>query len=281
MKAVGIFTNTGKDPMFEYTDKIIKWLLANDCEPLVTKDIAQALGYGDIGHSLEDILKLAAFFVVLGGDGTILPVAKRSSLAFKPLLGINLGTLGYLTDVDRANGIQALQRTLRGEYKLENRMMLSVDFFDEQGQKKRDYVLNDCVIRNATTKMIKIEISINDEYIDTLTADGIIVSTPTGSTAYNLSAGGAVLKPYSNIIAVTPICAHSLRARPFIVDGDDSIVIKVLNSSCGVALVLDGCQEQLCRDKKQVLLKKSVYDARIIKTRDKTFFDTLREKMSD
>lgn len=173
-------------------------------------------------YCLEEDTDMA---IVLGGDGTVIQVAKKIAGKRVPILGINLGTLGFLTEVERPRMYQALDAVLTGRYNIEKRMVLSGSI--ESGQEKSLAVNEIIVGKKDIGRMITTSVWVNDELMDTYVADGVIVATPTGSTAYNLSAGGPVLSPNMEALVITPICPHSLNKRSLVVSSSDSIRIQV------------------------------------------------------
>ena len=257
MKKIGVFYNKSKDKDLSFTNQVMNSIKSMGCEPIFDK---------------TDVFKLSDFIIVLGGDGTMLRAAHRASLFDIPLLGVNLGTLGYLTDIDPCELEKALVTTLQGDYKLEKRIMLQTDLNDNWA------ALNDIVINRSKSKPLVYEYFVNDEYIDTIRADGIIVSTPTGSTAYNLSAGGPILKPDSEMMAITAICPHSLNLRPLIVSAEDTVSVRVLSSS-NATVVMDGQNKAPLQSKCLISIKRSPLFTRIIKTKFLGFYEILRRKM--
>lgn len=280
MNKVGFITNIDKDPTLEYTKKLVDWVTAQGSEVFLTEQVAKKLGRNDGVARVEDIYQNADFVVVLGGDGTILRVARVAAKYSAPILGINLGTLGYLADVEKNDAITAIEKALRGEYTIEKRMMLEA--FVDRGCISHDLniALNEVAISNSVfSRMITLSISVNDDFIDTYRADGIIVSTPTGSTAYNLSAGGPILKPDTELMAITNVCPHTLYTRPFVISGNDVVTISVKNDYNNVMLSLDGQQGIPIKNGDKIIIKKSKYYTQTIKTSNLCFYDILRRKM--
>jgi NAD+ kinase len=278
LKRIGVLPNISRDPGLRVTKSVIAWLRDNGCEPLIAKNVGDALGLSDFSHKSDEIYETSELLVVLGGDGTILSVARNAAKNNTPLLGINIGTLGYLTDVDAPDAFGALEHALNGDYVTERRMMLEASVsYDVEPQT----ALNDvCVLRGGFSTMLTMYLDINGEYIGHYRADGLIVSTPTGSTAYNLSAGGPVLKPDSEMIAITPICAHMLYAKAFVVSAADTVKINVesvRNVSGSVAF--DGQNHIPVKAGDVVTVKRSTLHTEIIKTTKKSFYSILRHKM--
>ena len=239
------------------------------------------LGSGQ-SRSTDEFYEKSDFVVVIGGDGTILRVARKAAIYGTPILGINFGTLGYLADVERSDGKIAIEKVLNGDYKIEKRMMLEA--YIERGCISHDtqLALNEvCVSNSNFSRMISLSVEVNDEYINTFRADGIIVSTPTGSTAYNLSAGGPILNTNTELMTITHICPHALYARPIVVSGDDVIKIKIAGDYSNTQVTFDGQNDDRVKSGDTIEIRKSKYQTSIIKTTNLSFFDILRRKMVD
>lgn len=281
MRKIGVIPNSEKDAGFAFTKKVIAWLSAKDCAPLVTEAVGREIGCPEHIADMQAIYGESEFLVILGGDGTILRVAKGAALHETPLLGVNLGTLGYLTDVEASQAFESLAKALEGGYTLEKRMMLEAHIITEDAGGEAYIALNDvCVSRGVFSRMVLLTLTINDEYIDDYRADGIIIATPTGSTAYNLSAGGAILKPNAEMIAVTPVCPHMLYARPLVIPAGDVVKIRL---GAGVntdgVITLDGQNRIPFLPDNVVTIRRSNYYTSIMKTNENSFFDILRLKL--
>jgi len=270
MNKIGVITNADKDPGFAFANKLMDWLKDNNADPFFIDEQEDA--------AFTDTFD---FLICLGGDGTLLRAAGGAAVRGIPLIGINLGNMGYLTDVAGDGAEEALYKVLRGKYKLERRMMLNADLA-AYGMPGVDPALNEvCVATGVHSNMIRIKIWINGEYTDACRSDGIIIATPTGSTAYNLSAGGPILKPDAKMIAVTPICSHALYTRPFVISADDAVCVQVEETrSADVTLLMDGKSILNLKDGDRITVTRSKYTTSIIKTNDLGFYDILRQKMS-
>ncbi len=280
MKKIGIITNIDKDPELVHTDEIAMWAEEKGCDVLLNSSLSRKIGRGMPVSSTDELYENADFVVVLGGDGTILKVARGTAKYSTPILGINFGTLGYLADVEKADAKVAIEKVLEGNYKIEKRMMLEA--YIERGCVSHDtqLALNEVCVNNANiSRMISLSVEVNDEYINTFRADGIIVSTPTGSTAYNLSAGGPILNTNTELMTITHICPHALYARPIVVSGNDVIKIRIAGDYSNTQLNFDGQNGERVKSGDVIVIKKSKYFTDIIKTTDLSFFDILRRKM--
>lgn len=196
-----------------------------------------------------------------------------------PVLGINYGRLGYLADFRGEEMIPALESVFRGDYSLDRRVMLAAELRRGDERVMRNRVLNDVVIsKSALARIIEIEAWLNGQYVNSFRADGLIVSTPTGSTAYNLSAGGPIVYPSMNAIVVTPICPHTLSNRPLVVPDDEEIEL-ILKTDEEVALTLDGQVGVPLRASDRVLISKSRTAFQMVQPANRNYFDVLRDKL--
>lgn len=278
-KKIGFVTNIEKDPTLQETKKMVDFVLKKGCKVYVSENFSDV--HPDvIATSSSEMYKSVDFVVVIGGDGTILRVARSAAIFDTPILGINFGTLGYLADVEKINAIDAIEKVLNGDFTIENRMMLEP--YVERGcvSHEINLALNEvCITNSVCSRMIKLSVEVNGEYFDTFRADGIIVSTPTGSTAYNLSAGGPILSPHTELMTITHICPHTLYARPFVIDGNDVVRIRVQSNYNNVQMSCDGQSTVQMKNDDVIVVKKSRYVTRIIKTTNMNFYDILRRKM--
>ena len=237
---------------------------------------ADATLYEPFCHGCEDDAPYGADLIfVLGGDGAIIHAAGRAAAFGASILGVNYGHLGYLAEMDRLDFL-LIDRVLSGDYIVEERMMLKVTQDGESG-----YALNDLVVsRNGVAGVVEVEVFCNDRSVGNYRCDGMIVATPTGSTAYSLSAGGSVVDPSLSCFCLTPVCAHSFTARPLIFSPDS--VLRIRNTdrlSRSMLYALDGCKERILEAGRSLTVEKSPYGARFIRLTDRGFYDTLRKKM--
>ncbi|HEY6952697.1 MAG TPA: NAD(+)/NADH kinase [Bacteroidota bacterium] len=215
--------------------------------------------------------------ISLGGDGTILRFARLLAGTNIPILGINLGKLGFLAEVSVDELNQCLDDILRGEYTIESRMMLQSS---GNGMKSAFGALNDIVVsKYGASRVMDIETYVNNEFLATFTGDGIIISTPTGSTAYALANGGPIVAPSNKSITISPICPHTLTARPVIVPDDSVILLKVLSSVSKIQLTADGQLEKQLRSPATISIKKAPFQARLVKRKSTSYYEVLRKKL--
>lgn len=283
MKKVAILPNVDKDKGLETTKRLVKHLLEKGCEPQLSERVAELADLPQYARAEEDLYHHSDLLISLGGDGTLLGIGRRTARFEKPILGINLGTLGFLTAEEKTHAEAVVDKVLQGEYKLEKRMMLSCSIAKGGNRTEGIIALNDiCITRGNLYKILEFHVYVNDEYVDTLLADGVIICTPTGSTAYNLSAGGPVLKADAEIIAITPISPHTLTSRPIVVSADDVVTVEVKPSREDTPFTVsaDGQDNYTLTGKNVVQVRKADVCTTIIKTKPQSFYDVLRHKLS-
>lgn len=218
--------------------------------------------------------------IVLGGDGTLIRAANRLLHQDIPIFGINTGTLGFLTGMEASEADRGVERLCRGEYRLEKRMMLDVC----RNGNYMDSVLNEVVInRSGFSRLVSIAVYVNHSLLDIISGDGLLISTPTGSTGYNLSAGGAIVQPQAELMMITPICPHSLTSRGIIVSAADEISIEIREGKRTqekeVTVTLDGQEAGSLRAGERITVKRSAYTTKLVKMDERTFFEVLRSKL--
>lgn len=236
----------------------------------------------NFGHLPEEQLyKTADVIITIGGDGTIIRYAKRAALDGKPVLGINAGRMGYLADIEQ-NELELIKKLKTGEYAVEKRMMLSVSVC-ENGRKLSEYnALNDAVIVSGfISRIIDISASVGNDSIS-YRADGLILSTPTGSTAYSMSAGGPVIDPLTQSMCITPICSHSLSAKPILLGADNTVKLKAYSKKrTDIFLTVDGRKVCAIRPYTEIYVQKSKQYAMLVRLNDRSFYKTLSAKFRD
>ena len=222
----------------------------------------------------------ADLVVVLGGDGTMISTARLVGDKDVLVLGINYGSLGYLTDFRIEEMFSAIDSILIGNYEVDRRVMLDAEHWREDQKLAVGRVLNDVVINKAAlARIIEIDVRLNDLFVNSFRADGLIVSTPTGSTAYNLSAGGPIVYPSMNAVVLTPICPFTLTNRPIVVPDHAAISLTLDNENEGVVLSLDGQTGYPMRAGDRVLIRKSQTTFNIVQPANRNYFDVLRDKL--
>ena len=248
----------------------------------LSEKTAQLAGLELYARKEEELYRYSDFLISLGGDGTLLGVGRKTARYQTPILGINLGTLGFLTAEEKNRAEYAIDNVLHGDYKLEKRMMLEGCIASGMERTEGILALNDiCITRGLLYKILEFNVFVNDEFVDTLRADGVIICTPTGSTAYNLSAGGPVLKSDAQIIAITPISPHTLTSRSIVVSADDAVTVEVNpREDTAFTVSADGQDAWTLTGKNVVRVRRAKECTTIIKTNPQSFYDVLRQKLS-
>lgn len=232
--------------------------------------------------SRQEMVQRADCLIVLGGDGTLLYSARLAAPYGVPIFGINLGHLGFLTEVDIPNLQEALASLLAGNFTVEERMMLEAGVVGENCVYKPMTALNDAVItKGAFARLIALDILVDGQRYSTFHADGVIISTPTGSTAYSLSAGGPLVVPSLELMVITPICPHALWGRPLVIAPDSAVSVTLLSRQGEVMLTMDGQHGISLQQGDTVRVRKTAHSARFIKLSNRTFFDILKEKLQE
>lgn len=282
MFKIGIIPNTNYDSNFKFTNEIVTWLNKNNAKPCLIKNNDLSCDFENIMFEENEFYEMIDFLVILGGDGTILHIAPKASILSIPIMGINIGHLGYLTDVDKEHYAKSLSNLINGNFKLEKRMMLTA--YVNSPENSIDALNEVAILRENSARIVRVKLSINDEYIDTYRGDGVLISTPTGSTAYNLSAGGPILKPDGEMIAITQIAPHTLYARPLVIPSSDIIRAENANEeNLPLEVFIDGYSGFKLEKDDVLYVEKSKYYTTTVKT-DKennvNFYDILREKLN-
>lgn len=267
MERFYVITNQTKDQNLEITYQIKTYLekQGKTCFLAVDKDVIT-----------EDV----DCIIVLGGDGTLIRAARELHKSSIPLLGINMGTLGYLTEAEVGNLVVCLEQLISGEVQIEERMML---YGNVKGQ-LQDVALNDIVLtRSGSLRIIEFDLFVNGELLNTYHADGVIISTPTGSTAYNLSAGGPIVRPTADTIVITPICSHALNTSSIVLSADDCIEIVIgkgrdeaVEEAC---ISFDGEHNIEVRTGDRITIRKAREKTSLLKLSKVSFLEILRRKM--
>ena len=242
--------------------------------------IAQQTGCMVEEAAPENLAAGVDLILVLGGDGTMIATARLMGATEIPVLGVNYGGLGYLAEFRIEELYTALESILAGNYRLDRRVMLEIELLRGEAQVTHNRVLNDVVInKSALARIIEIEAYLNQQYVNSFRADGLIVSTPTGSTAYNLSAGGPVIFPSMNAVVITPICPFTLSNRPIVVPDDAVIELCLKTEQEDVALTLDGQVGFPLKVEDRVVISKSETTFNLVQPMNRNYFDVLRDKL--
>ncbi|KPU44904.1 NAD kinase [Oxobacter pfennigii] len=281
MNKIGIIVNIDKDKDLSITKNIINWIGERGGTILLSKSIASKLNLKQYSYKTEDIYKQSDFILVLGGDGTILGVSREVSKYDTPLLGINLGHLGFLAEVEVKEIFESLEKTLNGEFHIENRIMLEAKVA-ENGIFKKFYALNDIAFTRGTlSRILRLKVYINDDYVTSLSGDGLIIASPTGSTAYSLSAGGPIISPNLSVMTLTPICPHSLFNKSIVISDSETVRVDLEENYGNAYLTVDGQEGYKINEGQYVSISKAPFCTRLIKLSNRTFYDVLRTKITE
>ncbi len=279
MKKIGIIAKNIPEAL-KATKRLRAWLESRGKKVFVDYETAAALKIQ--GYDRTEIPALVEMLIVLGGDGTLLSAARHVADAHTdvPIFGVNLGSLGFMAEVSLDELYDNLEKAIAGRLENEERMMLSASVIRSGKRLARYRVLNDAVInKGALARMMELRISVNDSHLTTLRADGLIVATPTGSTAYSLSAGGPIIHPTIHCFVVTPICPHTLSNRPIALPDTVVVAVCLTSMSEDVSLTLDGQIGFPLVPNDVVEIKRSRYKMKLIKHPAKSYYDILRTKL--
>lgn len=272
IKRVGIVVKQNHGEALKTAHEMTEWLTARGIDPTG--------GPYSETHDEQTFDPDVDLVIVLGGDGTMISTARLVGDREPLVLGINYGSLGYLTEFRIEEMTPALEMMLAGEYEVDHRVMLDARHVRDGEEIASGRVLNDVVINKAAlARIIEIEVEFNGLFVNAFRADGLIVATPTGSTAYNLSAGGPIIFPSMNALVITPICPFTLTNRPIVVPDNAEIELKLLNENEGVVLTLDGQTGYTMKAGDRVLIRKSATTFNLVRPANRNYFDVLRNKL--
>ncbi|MFQ6675409.1 MAG: NAD(+)/NADH kinase [Fidelibacterota bacterium] len=279
---IAVWANTAKREFWDLLPDLMSWLETHGQSVFLTERIVGMLGdRGDYSYSVirsaDDFLK-ADFVLAMGGDGTILSAARAVGHRQTPILGVHLGGFGFLAEGGVGNLYGRLQSVIDGGYVIFSRMVLEAEI--RPGETKPFFALNDVVIdRGESYRLMRCSLSTNGRLITSYSADGLIISTPTGSTAYNLAAGGPIVAPWLSLFTVTPICPHTLSARPIVLPAQDDLVITFPDTESDLRLAVDGQTEVRLSRSHSLVVRRASHDVKMITFEDRDYFRTLRSKM--
>ena len=270
-KKIYIFTKAS-DEAREFSRRLRNWLTSYAIESEIFENVEDL--------EKEEVMKDVDLLLVVGGDGSLLIATRRVAKFETPVLGINLGRLGFLTELNEEDAFDKLEIILSKPLCISRRMMLRATLIRDGEKILEADVLNDVVVNKAIlARIVDVAVYVGDRYITTYNGDGIIVSTPNGSTGYALSAGGPIVYPMMEIFLVVPICPHTLTDRPLILPNLEPITIEMVAKEKDAWLTLDGQEGTELAYKDKIIVKQSPYHAYLVRTPDKNYFDILREKL--
>ena len=278
MQKIGIICKTGISEPVVILKELLPWLRQKGYEPFVDVETASALNID--GFARSQIPSLSDLIIVLGGDGTLISTCRLVADKGVPVLGVNIGGLGFLAEIPVEKMYEMLEIVLTGNCPIEERLMLRAQVLRHGALIAEYNVLNEVVVNKAAlARIIDLETYINQSYVTTFKADGLIISTPTGSTAYSLSAGGPVLYPTLDNMVVTPICPHTLTNRPIVLAGNSIIEVILRSPTERVYLTLDGQIGFSVMQNDTIVVEKSPFKTRLLIPCDRDYFEILREKL--
>lgn len=280
MNKIGIISKLHNIDAKDILHKLIPWLSDHGKEIFLDKDSASVIDESS-AYQKSEIPSLADIIIVLGGDGTLLSAARLVLVNGRdvPILGINLGGLGFLTEGTLEELYPTLEDILNNDFITEDRQLLISEVYRQGERIARSYSLNDVIIRRLPARMINVEIFINKRYVTSLRGDGLIISTPTGSTAYSLSAGGPIIYPSVGCMIVTPICPHTLANRPIVIPDNVTVEIILKSKDEDSFVSFDGQVGFSLRQEDIVEIKKSPDGIRLITSKERNYYDILRKKL--
>ncbi|HOF78508.1 MAG TPA: NAD(+)/NADH kinase [Smithellaceae bacterium] len=280
IRKIGMVANVEKAKIAQHVGQLKKWLEKNGAEVFLAEEIAGKMRASGV-HAWSELARKVQLLVVLGGDGTMLRTARHIAHYNVPIVGINMGSFGYLTEVNLNEMHAALDLILQGKFAVEKRMMLSVSIKSGSSVIRAGEALNDVVInRGNLSRITELETEVNGEYLTTYKADGLIISTPTGSTAYSLSAGGPIVFPEEELIIINPICPHTLTNRPIIFPQKAELVITLWSQEKGATVTLDGQETYQIKSGDSVMIKKSRHAVKVVLSPHRSYWEILRSKLS-
>ena len=285
IKRIGVVVKPHQPDALQTLCRLTEWLSQRDIKLVGGPEIERERIEHQTGCAIESVkeealAKTVDLMLVLGGDGTMIATARMLGDIEVPVMGVNYGGLGYLAEFPLEELFSALEAILAGDYKVQERLMLTVELRRGEELITKNRVLNDVVVnKSALARIIEIETYLNNQFLNRFRADGLIVSTPTGSTAYNLSAGGPIIFPSMNAVVITPICPFTLSNRPIVVPDDSVIEVRLMTKNEEVALTLDGQVGFPLQAGDRALIRKSNATFNLVQPANRNYFDVLRNKL--
>ncbi len=284
-RRVGLVAKAHEEEISTALDRIADVLSEHGCEILCDAAAGDLMSGSPTPTERHDLAAAVDVIVVLGGDGTLLSVARTAAAVGTPVLGINYGSLGFLTSTVRDESERAIHDLLAGRYTCSSRMMLRASVENADGSTDGDArvrdVLNDAVVnKTSLARIVRLQVTVNGDFVSRYRADGLIAATPTGSTAYSLAAGGPIVMPEVEAIVVSPISPHSLANRPLVLPGDARIRVRLLSEDLDIVLTLDGQEGIAISPGEVVAIERSPFRFQLLLTGKLSYFDVLRTKLS-
>lgn len=279
--AVGIILNAEKPRAVEMGKELFHWLGIRAKKVYYLPETAALLEHPERGLEEKALREAADLLISLGGDGTLLHCARIAGAAELPILGVNLGKFGFLVPVEPEKIYESLEKVLEGNYVCDSRMLLKSTVYRRGEAIDTGYGLNDVVITKAGfSRMVTLAIFVADEFVNNYPADGIIISSPTGSTGYSLSAGGPIVSPKLDVIIITPICPHTLYTRPLMVSPEEKVRVILETGDSEVVLTVDGQMGFVLEQGDEMVVERAPFRTRLIRFPGRTFYDVVRNKLN-
>ncbi len=277
----GLILNAKKEQAIEVAHRIVEFVQKLGHKVFIEKSDDFFIDeFRELFTEDKVFLENVDLIIVLGGDGTFLRASRKAVEYDIPILGVDLGGLGFLSEISKDRITEGIERFIRGDYSIEERMMLKASIFEEDTLVSSSVALNDVVLNKFRISRITNFITkVDGKDLTTYPADGIIISTPTGSTAYSLSAGGPIVEPLAEVFVITPICAHTLYSRSLVIRGDRKIEITLPSPEKDVLVTYDGQKSFKISYKNKILVEKHNKRVKVVRFYDTHFFDVLREKL--
>jgi NAD+ kinase len=278
LKRFGIIGHSKKDNVGRAARVIIDWLSLYNLDYYISEDVGAIIGAYNNVVALDDLWEKIDCLLSLGGDGTMLAAARAVGSHGIPIFGINVGNLGFLTEITAQDIPIALTKIKDNDFVIEERMVLE-SLVGSDGLTPQ-YSLNDLVLDNGEdSRLVKLDLFLDRQFVCSYNADGLIIATPTGSTAYNLAAGGPVLEPHLEALIASPICPHSLTLRPLVFSHNSQVVIRLANDTVNVRMTVDGQVSSILSPGTEVVIKKAPHHIKLIRLKEFDFFEILRNKL--
>ena len=281
MKKIGIFCKQKPNIDAKIVSELAQWLESKNCTVYLEPDTADLIGKNP-SISKEEVATNSDLVIVLGGDGTLLNVASIAHPHEVPILGVNLGSLGFLTEITLENLYPTLEQVLNGKCEIENRMLLNAEVLRDGKKIENFNVLNDIVInKGALARIVNLEVFVDGQYMTSYRADGLIIASPTGSTAYSLSAGGPIIHPSMRALVLSPICPFALTNRPIVIPDSSSIKVQLTtrNEDEDVRVTLDGQKGYSMKSGDILEAKKADTPVKLVQAPGKNYYQLLRKKL--
>ncbi|WP_371370795.1 NAD(+)/NADH kinase [Sporomusa aerivorans] len=280
MLTVGLFPNTKKQSISTVLGWIVQYFKERNVNVVMPEDAALELKCTSLAGKLECVRNDITFGITLGGDGTLLNTAREIAPFGIPVCGVNMGNLGFLTEIELPDLSTALERLIKGDYYIEERLMLDAVVIRNGSPIYISPALNDVVVaKGGFSRMIKLKLFIDNELTAEYPADGLIIATSTGSTGYSLSSGGPIINPKLKVIVITPICPHTLHSRALVISEREEIKIRMQATHDDIVLTVDGQSVYNLLPDDTVVVRRSPFRARFIRFPGKSYYETLRTKL--